>query len=184
MNLLYRNWNQNQKSIFHELEILQPESIVSVLGANFLSVRYFMKFGDRQVPEKLQSMSNKEVAEIIAGVFSQRWTKLYDLSEVIAYFTDFDSETTIEETNLDSFTKNILSDNTDKVTAFDSEVLTTDGASDNSISETNEQDKRKLFTKKDRDIVNVDIRRRMIDNSNIHEIICDDVVSIVGLQIY
>lgn len=166
------------------MENLQPEGIIATIGTDFISKYYYIKYGDRPLPSKIHSMTSPELAELIVGVFSKRWTKLYDVAEEIAYFTGFDSETIIDENNLDNYTKSVLSENVDKVTAFDSPTLTTDNANDNSITESNEQDKTRRFTKKERDIQNVDIRRNMIDNSNIIDIVCDDVLSVIALKIY
>lgn len=180
----FSEWNKGEKDLFDELELLMPNSVFESIGGYYFSFYYTMKFGDTPVTKKVTALKPKEVAKMIHAINNKRWTTLTDIAEEIAYYTNFDKETIINEKNLNNTLRELRSKTDASVTGFDTDETALNDSDNENLTETADGNSNKQYTKLERDIKNLDIRQSIIDNSNIVDIICGDIKNMVSLLVY
>lgn len=179
----YVEWTKGQNSIFAELDDLTPSGIVGTLGVGFLESFYVMSYGERKVPKTLQKKSTVEIAYILNGLFMKQWERLKEIFDTHLPI-GFESETIIDEINIDVNTKEIDSSDKMKVAAFNTELQSDSNSSDSIINEVDNRERDKQYTKKNLELKSVDIQRKMIENENMAKAICLNISSVLGLSIY
>lgn len=180
----FSEWNNTEKSLFDELEKLMPNSVFETIGGYYFNFYYEMKHGDATMNSKIAKLTPAEVAAIIHKIFNARWTVVNDIAEELAYFNNFDKETIINEKNLNNTLRELRSKNENNVTGFDTDDTALNDSDNENLTETADGNSNKQYTKLERDIVNLDMRQRIIDNSNIVDIICDDIKTMLSLSVY
>lgn len=180
----FSEWNQGEKDLFDELELLMPGSVFESIGGYYFSFYYTMKFGDAPVTQKVAALKPKEVAKMIHAINNKRWTTLTDIAEEIAYYTNFDKETIINEENLNNTLRELKSKTDSNVTGFDTDDTALNDSDNENLTETADGNSNKQYKKLERDIKNLDIRQSIIDNTNIVNIICTDIKNMVSLLVY
>lgn len=179
----YSEWNLNQKTLFAELESLHETGIFNVLGSEQLHFFFLIKFGNKEVVSSLEKVSNVAVAQMLNNLYYAKWQKLADiyLNELEVGFA---SSTTTENMNTDKSTKKINADKTSQVSAYnDDEFSNVSG----DIDITNESGERETSTSTTTTVLNlksVDFQRALLENSNITNVICEDISKLVLLSIY
>lgn len=181
----YNNWNINQDSLFYELNELNPNGIIEELGVENLNFMFAVQYGSREVPSFFEGKTTKEVAKHINQLFKQKWNRL---SEIIKHENTlpigFEKETLIDESNTDLSNKNIVNNNSNKVSAFNVDVLIENSGSDDVLEETGDRESSKQHKQTTTSLQSIDFQRKMLENESISKVICQDVASVIVLSVY
>lgn len=179
----YNEWNTEQNSIFAELDDLNPNGIIGELGVSFLELYYSTFHGEKTIPKALENKSTSEIATLLDGFFMKQWVKLKENFETNLP-VGFESETIIDEKNVDVSTKETDNKNTNKVTAFNTDLFSDDSSNDSIINELDNRERDKQYTQKKTSINSIDKQRKMIEKNNLTRMICVNISSVIGLSIY
>lgn len=179
----FNEWNLEQTSIFAELDDLNPNSLIGDVGVTFLTNYYVMHYGEKTIPKAIVKMSSAEIATIINGMYFKQWERLKELHTNVLPI-GVDSEITIDETNIDTGSKEVSNNNINKVAAFNDDSFTNDDSTDTTVNETDNRDRNKKYTQTKKTIESVEKHKRLIYNDNIVRTICLDVSKVVSLSIY
>lgn len=180
--MLYSSWIVGQESIFHELELLDPDGVINKVGSEFLSKFYLLNYGDKTVPRKMQDMTTKEVAEMVKGAYVDNWNRLQEL--YILHAESAGSETIVDETYIDVATKIMDNANTSKVTGYNDDTFINDDSNDSTANETSNSERDKQYSQKKNSLQSIGRQITMVDSYNITRVICLDVSKIISLSIY
>lgn len=181
--MLFNEWNLDQLSIFAELDDLNPNTLIGEIGVSFLTAYYKMNYGEKIVPKSIVKMSNAEVAQIINGRFYSQWERIHELySEKLP--VGFESETTVDETFIDSGSKEVSNNSTNKVTAYNDDSFSDDNSNDTMISESDNRDRNKQYSQKKTSLDSLAKQKNIAYNENMTNVICSDISKVVSLSIY
>ena len=181
----YNSWNINQDSLFYELNELNPNGIIEEIGIENLNFMFAIQYGSREIPSFFETKPTKEVASYINQLFMKRWEQLRNIeTHVHSLPIGFENETVIDESNTDSSNKNIVNNNSNKISAFNVDELTENNSSDDVLEEMGDRESTKTHKKTLSSLKSIDTQRQMTDNENISKVICKDVSSVIVLSIY
>lgn len=179
----YRDWIKDKNSIFTEMALNDPSGVISLIGADNLSILYESMFGDRNVPKTLVRFPIDQVAGLVETLYLAKWEWIY-ISDLDSLGSGVESERVIEESFLDVNTKNVASDNVDQTTAFNDPTFIDDHSNNNTINETDNKDRLRVFTETVKSNATFDKQRKIMENRNIGMTICKDVSKVLGLSVY
>lgn len=181
----YNSWNVNQDSLFYELNELNPNGIIEEIGVENLNFMFAVQYGSRDVPSFFENKTTKEVASYINQLFMKRWEQLRNIeTHEHSLPIGFENEVVIDESNIDSSNKNIVNNNSNKISAFNVDELTENSASDDILEEMGDRESTKAHKKTLTSLESIDTQRKMLDNDNISKVICKDISSVIVLSIY
>ena len=179
----YQQWITNQNNLFHELNDLNPNSIIQVLGVEQLNFLYLTKHGNKDVLPSLETATTKEVAKVINSMYMKKWVRLAELY-LNEFEVGFDSSTMNNVETSDSDNESISSNRASKVSAFNEEDLSNVSGEDDSIVKTGSKTHSNTSSTVNVNIKSIDIQRSLLENSNITQVICQDISSFIALSIY
>lgn len=178
----YHEWC-NGLSLFGEIEKLQSESIISLLGAEQLNFLYMIRFGSRELVPSLEHVSVSATALMIQKLYLEKWEKLAAL-----YLNDFeigfDNSTTVSTTQTGNNSKDLTSSGAQNVSAFNDDELSPSNSNSESLNEVGTSNVLTETTTTKLSFTNVERQRALLENSHIASIICNDVACLLSLAIY
>lgn len=181
----FNEWNVIQEnSLFEELIDLAPNGIISKLGADEVNLYYAITYGGRELIEPLERINTRVVAKMIHGIHSDKWEKLSEMYSN-EFEIGFDSSTSTETLTIDTSNKDVSTNNTQQVSAYNDDELSNVSGEMDSLNEKGERENTTTITTTNKNLKSFDIQRNMLENRNsISRIICDDIASIVSLAVY
>lgn len=178
----YHEWC-NEVSLFNEIEKLQSESIIAMLGAEQLNLLYMIRFGSRELVPSLEHVTVPATALMIQKLYLEKWNKLAAL-----YLNDFDigfdSSSTVTTTQTGNNSKDITSAGAQNVSAFNDDDLTPSNSNSESLNEVGATSVITEATTTKLSFDNIERQRTLLENSHISSIICNDVACLLSLAIY
>ena len=134
--MLVKDLKYNNKGIFAYMLDTSPEPLFleNISSITSIDLGFYLKYGDRQVPQTVIDMLGTEVNDdfmkvvvnLLLELYKEKWENLYDLMVVNLQLTADDykmvvSENVVgDETSTDSNTRTSLSTSANKVAAYDS----------------------------------------------------------------
>ena len=183
MKVKYQQWTMNQNNLFNELNDLTPNSIIQVLGVEQLHFLYLTKHGNKEVLPSLETATTKEVAKVINSMFMKKWVRLAELY-LNEFEVGFDSSSMNNAETTDSDNESVSTNSTSQVSAYnDDEMSDVEGEID-SVVKTGTKTHTNNSNVVNVNIKSIDIQRNLLENSNITNVICQDVSSFIALSIY
>ena len=180
--MIYNEWIED-KSLFSEINKINPFPFIELHGAEKLDLLYKTKYGNKTIPENIEMLTVVDVAYIIVISYGKSWENKYNLllNEIQL---GVGSSDTIEETVSEDIIRMLDSDNTNKVSAFNSEDLETN---DSSVDSVNEDSEKKLIRSREQTNKSFAAIQKQLElfNSNfVVDVVCKDVSKILSLSIY
>jgi len=167
------------KGIFSYINEVNPLPWFNVLPPEDLDIAFMFAHGEKTVTGKVLNMFSdlgedetlKKLAKIINTIYHDKWSKLYE-----GFIADYPLNVVSRETLDDTVTKE--NNTTNKVSAYDSEDLTTDTGVDDNGTTTH------TYTK---DTVSLDAYNKnveLLQDNLIYDKIFLDVKNLILLSIY
>lgn len=180
--MLFNEWIKDN-SLFTEINNIEQFPFIEQYGATNLDLLYKMKYGSRTVPRSMKDLTVQEVATIIVTGYGMNWNNQYQLL-VDDLMLGVESKTVTNEIVSDDETKNIDSNNENKVSAYNDDELSTNDSSSDNLSED-----RKRKTDKDTETTRSSYyvaksQLELFNSSFIMNVICKDVSELISLSIY
>lgn len=179
----YNEWNISQNSIFYELNELAPNGIISILGVEQLNLYYSINHGGKTIVPTLERVNTSAVANMIHNMYNKKWERLAEI-----YLNDleigFDSSTTTDSNSTNKTNKDVTTNNTQQVSAYNDDELTNVSGEMDSLNEQGEAEQSTLVTVTHKKLKSIDFQRALLENSNITNVICTDIAQLISLSIY
>lgn len=177
-------WNEkNSFDLFSKIAEINPTGVIATVGVDTIRLNYLITFGQRKVPDSLAGLSLEQIASFIDNMYDSKWENLY-ISILDSLPSGFDSETVIEENYTDSNIRENENSNVNSVSAFNDDDFSNETKADTNTNTSDVRDKNRILTERKRSLYSVDKRRKMMENENIRNIICEDISKVLGLAIY
>ena len=179
----YSDWNMNGNSIFYELNELNPDRVISILGVEQLDLYYHIHYGAKPMLPSLENVTSNAIAHMLNNMYMKKWEQLANI-----YLNDFevgfDSSTTTETNVVTASNKDIATANTQQVSAYNDENMSDVSGEVDSINEQGDSEQTTTVTIINKSIQSIDFQRALLENSNISDVICKDVSQLISLSIY
>lgn len=183
MKMNYNEWNINQNSIFYELNELTPNSIINVLGVEQLNLYYSINHGEKTIAPSLERVSTQAVANMINNMYMKKWEQLVNI-----YLNDlelgFDYSTTTDSNSVGTSNKDVSTNSTQKVSAYNDEEMSDVSGEIDSLNEAGDNETTSNVTVLHKTLKSIDFQRNLLENSNITNAICKDIAELISLSIY
>lgn len=179
----YNQWHMNQNSLFYELLELNPTGVLSILGVEQMNFFFSIHHGNKEVIPSIETVDVVTVAKMIHSVYSVKWEKLYKIY-VNDFEIGFDSSTRKENINIDTSNKNVNMNKTSQVSAFNDDTMTNVSGDVDSTNEIGERETSLTSDTTTLNLKSVDFQRALLENSNISNVIGEDISKLILLSVY
>lgn len=177
------------ENLFAEIHRLHPFLFVGVFPVDKMNLFYVNKYGDRTLSKTGRNLTVSEIAEILVGMYSEKWDTIYN--KILVDFPTLENyiETITETTNeTGNSTNNTTETNLEKVSAYNDEDFVNDEQSTNTneMKMNNENKIEKTVEKKvtENATKNLENALKYLQNNVIYDIIFSDVNGIITLNIF
>lgn len=179
----YLQWNTNQNSVFHELNVLAPDGLIGLLGVEQLELIFKIRYSNRIIVESIEDTDTSAIAGMLHRMFYEKWVKLSEI-----YLNDFEvgftSSSTVSSTNEATSSKELTTVTNNAVSPYNEDVMVDVSENGESINEVGTSDGTRNSTVTTKALQSVDLQRALLENSNIVNTICEDVAKVITLPIY
>lgn len=176
-------------NLFEKIDNIHPLPFISLFPVDKLNLLYLNTHGDRTLNKTGRNLTVEEIAQILVGLYAEKWEKIYN--KILVDFPILESyiETVTETTNENGNTSNETTEtNVDKVSAYNDNDFVNDEQSTNtnSMTSTNENTIAKTTEKsvKENVVNNLENALNYLQNHEIYCIIFADVNNTVTLNIF
>lgn len=180
--MTFNEWIDGKPSLWGEINKITSFPFIITNGADTLDLLYKIKYGTRTIPKSIENLNIQELAKILVALFGDSWKNKYTLLTE-KMLLGVDSKTILNVTISDDTKRTTISNQTNKVSAFNVDVLSTNDSNEDNVNDNirKEQNKNAVTTH-----TNMNAIKSQLDLLNTHFInsVLEDVSKIVSLSIY
>ena len=180
--MTFNEWIEGKPSLFDEINKIVFFPFIIANGAETLDLLYKIKYGTRTIPKSIENLTVQELAKILVALFGDSWNNKYTLlTEEMQLGVD--SKTIVDETITDDTTRLSTSNQTNKVSAFNEDDLSTNGSNEDNVNDNiqKEHSKNTVTTHTNMNAIKSQLE---LMNSHFIDSVLEDVSKIVSLSIY
>ena len=176
-------------NLFDEINKIHPFPFANVFPVDKMNLFYLNTYGERTLSKTGRNLEVKEIAEILVGLYSDKWDKAYQMISTEFSFTENYIEVITETTNENgNSSNNVTETTTGKVSAYNDDNFVngeqntntneTHGTNENTVEKTRERKVTDNVTKNLENAINY------LQSHLIYTIIFADVNNTITLNIY
>lgn len=179
--MFFNEWIQDKQGIFTEMLKIKPLPFIVDYGAKSLDTLYKIKYGSRAVAKNIINLNSSEVAHILIVSYGDNWKNKYALLNGVELGVD--SKTIVDETINDNVTRVNSSNQTNQVSAFNDEDVTTNDVQVDVVNDDVTKESTKSIVKTHKSVNAIKTQLDLL-NSNFIDDVFQDVNKIIFLSIY
>lgn len=180
--MIYNEWIEGKSSLFGEINSIKSFPFITANGAETLDLLYKVKYGTRIIPKSVENLTVQELAKILVTIFGDSWNNRYALltEEMLL---GVDSKTIVNETISDDTKRLSISNQTNKMSAFNDDDLSTNSSNEDNVNDNiqKEYNKNTVTTHTSMNAIKSQLE---LMNSHFIDSVLEDVSKIISLSIY
>ena len=173
----------NQGNLWGLVLSLAPDTVKDIATADKLKVSSIIKYGDKTVFDKVLFLSDEELASDIVLTHGDKWNSLITAELDKLDITMLDGRMTKEVITYTN-TKTGSVDNENKVSAFNSDVLVTSDGTHSNNTDTDDGTKTRTLSDGNVGLNNLLNNLSLLQQTNIINVVINDVVNHITLSVY
>lgn len=180
--MIFNEWIEGKPSLFGEINNISFFPFIIANGAETLDLLYKIKYGTRTISKSIEKLTVQELAKILVALFGDNWKNKYTLltDEMLL---GVDSKIAVDETITDDTTRLSISNQTNKVSAFNEDDLSTNDSNENNVNDSIQKEYRKNTVTTHTNMLAIKSQLEIM-NSHFIDSVLEDVSKIVSLSIY
>ena len=173
----------NQGDLWSRVLSLAPDTVKNIATADKLKVSSIFKHGNKTVFDKVLLLSDAELASDIVLTYGDKWNSLITAELDKLDITMLDGRMVTEKVTYTN-TKTGSVDNENKVSAFNSDVLVTSDGTHSSNTDTDDGTKTRTLSDGNVGLNNLLNNLSLLQQTNIINVVINDVVNHITLSVY